>query len=341
MKKTFASDNYSGVHPKILEKIIEVNTGHVAAYGYDEITREAIDEFKKYFGNDIEVYFVINGTGANVLSLEGMKRKVSAVICPESAHILQDETGAPSKITGMQLLSVPSTDGKLDLKLAKKWLSFKDTFHKPNADIISISQATESGTIYSLEEIKEISEFAKANDMYLHMDGARLANAAVSLGCSFKEMTGDLGVDVLSFGGTKNGLMYGEAIVFFNKSLAQDFKWIRKQNLQLLSKMRFLSAQFIPYLKDNIWYECAKNANDIAKYLEQQLKNIGVEITNEVLGNTVFATLPNEIIEPLQEFCHFYIWNVEKKEIRLVTSFDSNKEDVDTFICKLLELKNR
>ncbi|MGL6065364.1 MAG: threonine aldolase family protein [Fusobacteriaceae bacterium] len=341
MKKTFASDNYSGIHPKILEKIIELNTDHVSAYGYDEVTREAIDEFKKCFGNNIEVYFVVNGTGANVLSLEAMKGKASAVICPESAHILQDETGAPSKITGMQLLPVPSEDGKLNLELAKKWLNFKDTFHKPSADIISISQTTESGTIYSLEEIKEISAFAKENNMYLHMDGARLANAAVALGCSFKEMTGDLGVDVLSFGGTKNGLMCGEAVVFFNKSLAKDFKSIRKQNLQLISKMRFLSGQFIPYLKDNLWYECAKNANDIAKYLEKQLKNINIEITNEVLGNAVFAILPKEIIAPLQEFCHFYVWNTEKNEIRLVTSFDSTKEDVDIFIFKLLELKNK
>lgn len=337
MKKSFASDNYSGVHPKILEKIIEVNTGHVGAYGSDPFTAEAIDLFKKEFG-DVEVFFVLNGTGANVLSLEGIKNKHSAVICPESAHIVQDETGAPSKITGMQLLTVPSNDGKLDIEAAKKWLSFRNNFHKPNADIISISQTTESGTVYSLEEIKSISKFAKENNMLLHMDGARISNAAVSLGCSFKEMTKDLGIDVLSFGGTKNGLMYGEAIIFFNKDLARDFAFTRKQNLQLASKMRFLSAQFIPYLKENIWFECAKNANDMALYLSQQLTKINIPITNKVLGNAVFAILPPEIIPTLQKYFHFYIWNENTHEIRLVTSFDSTKEDADNFVKKIQEL---
>lgn len=337
MKKSFASDNYSGVHPRILEKLSEINTGHVSAYGADDITKEAIKEIKNIFG-DVEVFFVLNGTGANVLSLEGLKGKASAVICPESAHIVQDETGAPSKITGMQLLTVPSNNGKLDLEEAMKWMSFKNNFHKPNADIISISQTTEFGTIYSLNEIKAISKFAKEHEMLLHMDGARISNAAVALGCSFKEMTGDLGVDVLSFGGTKNGLMFGEAIIFFNKELAKNFEWIRKQNLQLYSKMRFLSAQFIPYIKENLWFECAQNANNIAKYLEEELISIDIPITNQVLGNAVFAILPPTIIPSLQEHYHFYIWNENKHEVRLVTSFDSTKEDVNNFIKKIKEL---
>lgn len=337
MKKSFASDNYSGVHPKILEKIIEVNCGHVSAYGADEITQEAINSFKEIFG-DVEVFFVFNGTGANVLALEGMKNKVSAVITPESSHIVQDETGAPSKITGMQLLTVPSTDGKLDLELAQKWLTFKNNFHKPKADIISISQTTEYGTVYTTDEIKSISNFAKKNNMFLHMDGARISNAAVALGCSFKEISGDLGVDVLSFGGTKNGLMFGEALIFFNKELAKDFAWIRKQNLQLYSKMRFLSAQFIPYIQDNIWYECAKNANEIAQYLKLELEKIQIPVTKEVLANAVFAILPEEIIPELQSHFYFYIWDENIYEVRLVTSFDSTKEDVDSLIEKIKEL---
>lgn len=337
MKKSFASDNYSGVHPKILEKIIEVNNGHVSAYGSDEVTEKAIECFKNIFG-DVEVFFVFNGTGANVLALEGMKNKNSAVITPESSHIVQDEAGAPTKITGMQLLTVPSTDGKLDLKLAKKWLTFKNNFHKPTAEIISISQTTEYGTVYTLDEIKSISKFAKENDMLLHMDGARISNAAVALGCSLKEMTGDLGVDVLSFGGTKNGLMFGEAIIFFNKKLAKDFSWLRKQNLQLYSKMRFMSAQFIPYLQDNIWFECAKNANDVAQYLKLELEKIKIPVTKEVLANAVFAILPVEIIPELQKSFYFYIWNENLHEVRLVTSFDSTKDDVDAFIKKIKEL---
>lgn len=337
MKKSFASDNYSGVHPKILEKIIEVNCGHVSAYGADEITQEAINSFKEIFG-DVEVFFVFNGTGANVLALEGMKNKVSAVITPESSHIVQDETGAPSKITGMQLLTIPSTDGKLDLELAQKWLTFKNNFHKPKADIISISQTTEYGTVYTTDEIKSISNFAKKNNMFLHMDGARISNAAVALGCSFKEISGDLGVDVLSFGGTKNGLMFGEALIFFNKELAKDFAWIRKQNLQLYSKMRFLSAQFIPYIQDNIWYECAKNANEIAQYLKLELEKIKIPVTKEVLANAVFAILPEEIIPELQSHFYFCIWDENIHEVRLVTSFDSTKEDVDSLIEKIKEL---
>ncbi|WP_418964715.1 threonine aldolase family protein [Cetobacterium sp.] len=337
IKKSFASDNYSGVHQRILEKISEVNKGHVAAYGADEITEEAISCLKDIFG-DVEVFFVLNGTGANVLALEGMKGRVSAVISPETAHIVQDETGAPSKITGMQLLTVPSIDGKLDLDLTKKWLTFQNNFHKPKAEIISISQTTEYGTVYSLEEIKNISKFAKEHNMLLHMDGARISNAAVALGCTFKEMTGDLGVDVLSFGGTKNGLMIGEALIFFNKELAKDFSWIRKQNLQLYSKMRFMSAQFIPYIKENIWFECASNANNAAQYLKESLEKIGIPITKEVLANAVFAIFPKDIIPKLQQHFHFYIWNETLSEVRLVTSFDSTKEDVDNFIKKIKEL---
>ncbi len=336
MKKSFASDNYSGVHPTIFKAIEDANQGHVSAYGHDMYTDRAVEEFKKVFG-DVEVFFVFNGTGANVLALETMKGRASSVICPESAHIFQDETGAPVKITGMQLLTVPSNDGKLSIEGAKKWLSFKDNIHRPNPKIISISQATEEGTIYTLAEIKEICDFAKQHDMLVHMDGARISNACVALGVSFKEMCA--GIDVLSFGGTKNGMMMGEAIVFFNKSLAKDFEHVRKQNLLLYSKMRFLSAQFIPYLKDNVWYECAKQANDMAKYLETELKNISVTVTNEVLGNTVFAILPVEIIAPLQQFCYFYVWNEETSVVRFVTSFDTTKEDVDAFIQKIVELK--
>lgn len=337
MKKSFASDNYSGIHPKILEKIAEVNIGHDTAYGGDKYTSEAIQEFKNIFG-DVEVFFVFNGTGSNVLSLEAMKDKTTAVICTETAHIMQDETGAVAKIAGIQLLTVPSKNGKLDLEEAKKWLTFKNNFHKANPTIISISQMSETGTIYSLEEIKAISRFAKENGMLLHMDGARIANACVALGCSFKEMTGDLGVDVLSFGGTKNGLMFGEAIIFFNKEFAKDFEWVRKKNLQLYSKMRFLSAQFIPYLKENLWFECASNSNKMAKYFEKKLKEIGIAVTNEVAGNTLFAILPPEIILELQNFSSFYIWDASKSEVRFVTSFDTTTSDIDSFIEKIKEL---
>jgi threonine aldolase len=336
MKKAFASDNYSGVHPRIMEKLMEVNKGHVPAYGADEYTKEAEEELKKVFG-DVEVEFVFNGTGANVLGLLSMRDQATSVICPENAHIFQDETGAPVKIAELQLLPVSSTDGKLDIEKAKKYLTFKSTIHKPNPKIISITQATENGTIYSLDEIKAISKFAKENGMYLHMDGARISNAAVALGCSLKEITGDLGVDVLSFGGTKNGLMFGEAIIFFDKKLAKNYKQIIKQNLQMNSKMRFMSAQFIPYVKENLWYENAKHANEMAAYFAKELRRIGIDLTNDVKGNTIFAILPKKIIPEMQEYSYFYVWDEEKGEVRLITSFDTQKEDIDGFIRTLVD----
>lgn len=337
MKKYFASDNYSGVHPRIMEVLIKANADHEYAYGLDSYTEKATKAIKKILG-DVEVFFVFNGTAANVLSLEATKGKATSVICPETAHIFTDETGAPSKITGMQLLPVPSKDGKLDLELAKKYLTFKGTFHKPSPDTLTISQTTEFGTLYTLEEIKKVGEFAKKNNMIFHMDGARISNAAVALGCSIKEMTGDLGVDVLSFGGTKNGLMFGEAIVFFNKALAKDFDRIRKQNMQLYSKMRFISAQFIEYIEGNLWYENAKHANDMAKYFSEKLEEIEITVTNEVSANTIFAIIQKDIIKEMQEFCYFYVWDEEKSEVRFVTSFDTTKDDIDKFINKLKSL---
>lgn len=338
--RAFASDNYSGVHPRIMEKLMEVNKDHAFAYGADEYTEEAKKELKKVFG-DVEVEFVFNGTGANVLGLLSMRDKATSVIAPETAHIFQDESGAPIKITEMQILPVPSKDGKLDVEAAKKYLSFKGSFHKPTPRIVSITQATENGTIYTLEEIKRIADFAKENGMYLHMDGARLSNAAVALGCSLKEMTGDLGVDVLSFGGTKNGLMFGEAIIFFNKELGKDYKQVIKQNLQMNSKMRFMSSQFIPYVKENLWYTNAKHANDMATYFAQELKKIGIEPTNEVKGNTIFIILPKDIIGEMQDYSYFYVWDENTGEIRLITSFDTTEEDVDRFIEKLKNCKRK
>lgn len=337
MKKYFASDNYSGVHQKIMEALNNANVGHDFAYGEDAYTKKAEEAFRKIFG-DVEVFFVYNGTGSNVMALEASKGKATSVVCADTAHIFTDEAGAPSKITGMQLLIVPGSDGKLDLEGAKKYLSYKGTYHKPSPDLVSISQTTEFGTIYTLEELKAVAKFAKENNMYFHMDGARISNAAVALGCSLKEMTGDLGVDVLSFGGTKNGLMFGEAVVFFNKELAKDFARLRKQNMQLHSKMRYISAQYIEYLNENLWYINAKNGNDMAKYFAEKLEEIEITVTNEVKGNTIFAILPKEILKEMQEFCYFYIWDEGKSEVRFVTSFDTVKEDVDKFISKLKSL---
>lgn len=337
MERTFASDNYSGVHPVIMDKIIKANTGHCPAYGLDPITVEAKEKFRELFG-DVEVFFVYNGTGSNVLALEAMKGRATCVLCAESAHIFQDEAGAPTKITGMQLIPVPSKDGKFDTREAERFLSFKGSFHKPEANIISIAQATELGGVYTPNEIKNISAFAKRNNMLLHMDGTRISNAAVALGCSPREMTADCGVDVLSYGGTKNGLMFGEVIIFFNKELAKDFRRLRKQNLQLNSKMRFISAQYLGLLEDELWYDNALKANAMAKYMKEKLVNLGIEVTNNVEANIIFAKIPMEILEEMQEFSYFYLWNEYKKESRFITSYDTTKEDVNIFIDKLEEL---
>jgi threonine aldolase len=340
MKKSFASDNYSGVHPKILKSLSRVNIGHQSPYGGDEYTARAKEKFNEVFG-PVETLFVYNGTASNVFALDILKEIGSGVLCSDTAHIYTDETGALSKISGMQMLVVPSVDGKLDLEKAEKYLQFKDTFHRPSPNIISISQATENGTIYTLEEIKKISKFAKKHKMYLHMDGARISNAVVALNCTLKEMTSDCGVDILSFGATKNGIMFGEAVVIINEHLQKrigEFEYLRKQNLQLLSKMRYVAAQYITLFEENLWYENAKNGNEMAKYLEEKLKELNIEVTNEVRGNTVFAILPNEIIEPLQQYCYFYIWDTTTSEVRFVMSFDIIKEDVDNFIIKLKDL---
>ncbi|MGL4533532.1 MAG: threonine aldolase family protein [Fusobacteriaceae bacterium] len=337
MKRFFASDNYSGVHPKIMKAIMEENSGHEFAYGEDKSTKKAQQIFKEIFG-DVDVYFVYNGTGANVIALEACKKKGDSVICSDVAHIFTDEAGAPSKITGMSLLPVSNIDGKIDLKGVERYLTYKNSHHRTNPKILSITQATELGTMYSLEELKEIGNFKNKNEMLLHMDGARIANAAVSLGVSLKEMTADVGVDILSFGGTKNGLMFGEVIVVFNKTLSEEFFRMRKQNLQLNSKMRFQSVQYIEYFKDNLWYENAKNSNEMARYFAEELEKIEIEVTNKVMGNTIFAMFPKEILKEMQEYCYFYVWDELTGEIRLVTSFDTEKKDIDSFIKKLKEL---
>lgn len=335
-KKCFASDNYSGIHPKILESISKANFGHVMGYGDDHYTQQAKNLLKNEFGAE-DVVFVYNGTGANVLALDSMLDKYSSILCAESAHINTHEVGAPVRITGCPIFTVKSKDGKFNIEEAKKYLGFKNGQHHSQPKVISITQPTEYGAVYSKEEIKEIADFAHDNDMLLHMDGARLSNATVSLGCSLREGTKDLGVDVLTFGGTKNGLMFGEAIIFFCKDCAKGIKYLKKQNLQLHSKMRFLSCQFIPYVQEGIWKENATVANNMAKLLEEKLSKVdGVEISQKAQANTLYVKLPMEIIKPLQDEYYFYIW--DENEIRLVTTFDIGIDDVEGFVNKVSEL---
>ncbi|MCP4312314.1 MAG: low specificity L-threonine aldolase [Bacteroidetes bacterium] len=338
-KRGFASDNNAGVHPAILEAMASVNGGHVIAYGDDPVTIETTARMKEIFGKESEIFFVFNGTAANVLGLGAATQSHHAVICPETAHINVDECGAPEKFTGCKLLSVPAPDGKLTVEEIKKQMHGIGFEHHVQPRVISITQATELGTLYTREEIREITGYARANNLMVHMDGARIANAAVALDAGFYEMSGGAGVDLLSFGGTKNGMMYGEAVVFFDPQMAKYFKYQRKQGMQLASKMRYISAQFGAYLENDLWKENALHANLMARKLYEAVRDIqDVEVTQKVESNAVFAIIPPEVIPKLQEHYFFYEWDEERSEVRWMCSFDTTEADIEGFALKLRSL---
>jgi threonine aldolase len=337
--KAFASDNYSGVHPEIIEALIRANQEHQGAYGNDEFTARTVALFKKHFGNSTEVFFVYNGTGANVLGLSALTQSFHSVLCSELAHINVDESTAPEKFTGCKLIGIPITNGKISPEQVEEKIQRLGDQHHPQARVISISQSTEYGTVYTIDEVKALSAVAKKYNLYLHMDGARISNAAVSLGKEFKSFTCDAGVDILSFGGTKNGMMFGEAVLIFNPALAKDFHFYRKQGMQLHSKMRFISAQFEALLSNDLWKRNALHSNNMAKKLKQGLQSIPqIQITQSVDGNGVFAKFPKEIILGLQQEIFFYVWNDRTNEVRLMCSFDTKEEEIDQFVRKIKEL---
>lgn len=332
-RRTFASDNYAGVHPEIMQALLDANNGHASSYGNDPYTESAITTFRKLFGSDTEVFFVYNGTGANVLALSGITHSYNSVLCAESAHINVDESTAPEKFTGCKLVTIQTTDGKLTPELIRNKIQRVGDQHHPQVKAISISQTTEFGTLYKAEEVREIARVAKENNLLLHMDGARISNAAAALNQDFITFSKDAGVDILSFGGTKNGLMFGEAILVFNKDIAKDLIYLRKQGMQLHSKMRFISAQFNRMLSGNLWKETATHANQMAQILEKGLRQFSqIKITNAVQANGVFAIFPPAIIPKLQQQSFFYVWNESTFEVRLMCSWDTHPEDVENFI---------
>lgn len=342
MRKGFASDNNSGIHPLILKAIEEANHGHVAGYGHDSYTEEAVQCFRELFGDDTGVYFVFNGTGANVLGLSALTQSYHSIICAESAHIQTDECGAPEKFTGCKLLPVDSPDGKITPGKVERHLEGFGFEHHSQPGVISISQVTEMGTLYQPDEIRALAGLAHSHGMYLHMDGARISNAAVALDLPFREFTRDCGVDVLSFGGTKNGMMTGEAVLFFNPALCGSIPYLRKQSMQLNSKMRFVSAQFIPYFREELWKKNAAHANRMAKILEAEIRRIpAITITQKVEANGIFAIVPPEIIPPLRENYFFYMWNEPASEVRWMTSFDTTEEEIAGFVQLIQQLLPR
>ncbi|HUH53521.1 MAG TPA: beta-eliminating lyase-related protein [Microbacteriaceae bacterium] len=349
INKHFASDNYAGVHPDIIEAIASANSGHAAAYGSDFYTAELDNVMKQHFGEQARAFPVFNGTAANVISLQSALPRWGSVICADTAHINVDEAGAPERVGGLKLLVVDGVDGKLTPELiATKAHSFGDV-HKPQALAVSISQTTELGTCYTPQEVKEIADFAHSMGMILHMDGSRLSNAAAHLGLPLRDFTVDAGVDVLSLGGTKNGAMGAEAIILFNappigasgmrNAVSVDhpepIEFIRKMNLHLASKMRFLSAQLTALFSDGLWLNLATHANSMAKRLRDGLEGTGITVTRPTESNSVFVALDSKTASKAQEKFMFYQWQAIPNglnEYRLMCSFDTSAEEVDSLI---------
>jgi threonine aldolase len=331
--RSFASDNNAGIHPDVVKAILAANQGHAVGYGDDPYTESAMVKFKQHFGADIDAFIVFNGTAANCLSLKALTDSYHAVICTEAAHIYTDECGAPEKFTGCKLIPIPADDGKLTVAAVERACHGIGDQHHVQPRVISITQSTEMGTVYRPEEIKALARFAHKRAMFLHMDGARIANAAASLGLTLRQATRDLGVDVLSFGGTKNGLMGAEAVVFFDRKLSRDFQYLRKQGMQLASKMRFISAQLDCLLSNDLWLKNARHSNRMARLLEKGLSDIPeVKIVYDVEANGVFAKISADAVARLQKRYFFYVWNEEESVVRWMCSFDTTEEDVKRFV---------
>jgi len=338
IKFGFASDNTAGVHSVIMEEIRAVNSGHTIGYGYDKYTEKALELFKSILGPETETFFVFTGTAANVLSLSGVTRSWNSVITASTAHLEQDECGAPEKFTGCKVLTVDTADGKISPASVEKHMHGFDFEHHSQPLVISITQSTEMGTVYSVDEIRELAEFTHDHGMLLHMDGARIANAAVSLNLPFRSFTTDAGVDILSFGGTKNGMMYGEAVCFLKSGLSGDFKYIRKQSMQLASKMRFISAQYIAYFRDDLWEKCAAHSNRMASILAEKISRLnGITITQPVQSNGVFVIMPQRVAESVCKKYFFYPWDEKTSEYRLMAGWDTTEEDIEGLVRVLIE----
>ncbi len=328
----FASDNSATVHPDVLASIARVNVGHAFGYGHDDYTARVEAMFAEHFGEQARAFLVFNGSAANVLSLRAACRPWQAVICTENAHMNVDECGAPEALGGFKLLQVPAEHGKLTSERVQSRIARIGDEHAVQPRVVSLTQCTELGTIYTPRETRTITELAHANGLLVHMDGARLSNAAAALDLPLRALTTDAGVDILSFGGTKNGLLGGDAVVFLNPQLADGFEFLRKQTLQLASKMRFLAAQFDALLSDELWLRCARQANAMAARLGQAVGAIrGVQITRPVETNVVFAILDPKATAALQERFAFYVWDEHRGEVRWMCSWDTTVEDVEEF----------
>ncbi|GAA1246306.1 threonine aldolase [Microbacterium phyllosphaerae] len=344
----FASDNYSGVHPEVLAAIATANGGHQVAYGEDAYTERLQEVFRTHFGEGVQAFPVFNGTGANVTGLQSMLPRWGAVISASTAHINVDEGGAPEKIGGFKILAVPTENGKLTPELVDREAWGWGDEHRAQPLVVSITQSTELGTLYSVDEIRALADHAHERGMTLHLDGARISNAAAALDVPLRAFTRDAGVDVLSFGGTKNGAMLGEAIVVLNPEASNGLQYSRKFNMQLSSKMRFVSAQLIALLEGDLWLRNAQHANAMAQRLRGSIEAgiadgtiNGVTFTQATQANGVFAQLPDGIADQLRESFRFYDWDAARNEVRWMCGFDTEESDVDEFVAELARLTSR
>ena len=340
----FASDNYAGAHPEVIAAIAEANGGHQISYGEDHYTEELTRAMRSHFGEQAEVFPVFNGTGANVTALTSVMPRWGAVICTGTAHIHTDEGGAPERISGLKLLTVDSPDGKLTPELIETQAWGWGDEHRVQPAVVSITQTTELGTLYSVAEIRAIAEYVHARGMVLHMDGARISNAAAALGVPLREFTTDAGVDILSFGGTKNGILYGEAIVVLDPSKSNGLIYLRKLNMQLASKMRFISAQLLALLTDDLYLRSAAHANAMATRLRSALETGiadgsigGLAFSQATEANAVFAVLDNDAADRIRERVRFYDWDRAAGEVRWMCSYDTTEADVDGFVAAIAE----
>lgn len=338
--KSLASDNYAGVLPEVMEALQKANMQHARSYGADDVTSRVRTLFRDIFEADADVYFVFNGTGANVLSISSATQSYNAVLCSDTSHIYNDESSAPETFTGCRFFPLTANDaGKLDVNIINERLIRKGDVHYPQNAMLSLTQATEYGTVYTPDEIKEISKLTREHNLYLHMDGSRFFNAAASLGCSLADISSKAGVDILSLGGTKAGMMFGEAVVVFNKELSKHIAYKHKQVMQLASKTRFITAQFEAMLQDELWRKTATHANKMASLLCESIsKYKSVKITRPVEANAVFAEIPRSWYEPLQEQFPFYVWKDSTHEVRFMCSWDTKEADIAAFASAIAAL---
>lgn len=337
MKRGFGSDNHSGVHPRIMEALVRANVGHEPSYGTDRLTSECVDMFRKMTTPKAEVFFVFNGTAANVLALSSLMRSFNAVVSTSVSHLTNDECGGLESLVGAKNVVVPTPDGKLTPAMIEPLLVRRGDQHASQINAVTITNPTEIGTVYTLEEIRALREFCDKHGLKLHLDGARLVNAAAALGITPGRMMMDF--DVVSFGGTKNALMFGEAVVFPHGLTDPDFRFVRKQFMQLPSKTRFVAAQFLEFLGTDLWLENARHANAMAARLSEGLsRSRYAKLTQKTEANGCFVLLPRKLVSKLREHSFFYVWDEHTFECRLMTSWDTQSQDVDTFLSQLEKL---